>query len=91
MDDYLVTTFHQWDVQEQERVAREQEQRETEAHRKLSNLYLRIERGDIPLTITTANTLRILLSQAYPRWFDDRSILEHWMDEFTKLEGWYDV
>jgi hypothetical protein len=91
MEPYLVTAFNQWDNQETARLQREQEERETEAHRQLSNLYLSIERGDTELTITTANQLRILLSHTYPLTFDDRIMIAYWMDEFTKLPGWFDV
>lgn len=91
MDEYLVSIFHQWDVQEKARIQAEHERNETEAHRLLSNLYLSVERGTTKLTITVANELRTLLSKAYPRHFDDRVTIAYWMDEFTKLPNWFNV
>lgn len=70
--------FEQWDRQTNNR---------QEAWIKLNNLYLAIERGQSRLSITTANTLRVLASTAYAR---NDPMLDYWQGEFEKLPNWFD-
>lgn len=82
----------QWDRQESV-------SRANRAYVELNNLYLSIERGATPLTITTANQLRVLAvqSQGDERPQDDfqaqmvSTIQQYWMNEFEKLPDWLDV
>jgi hypothetical protein len=85
MENYRTTIWQQWDRQEAKRIrTRDQNQ----AYIALNNLYLAIERGLTPLTIHTANNLRVLAGQAYDA--GDRMI-DWWGNEFAKLDGWLEV
>lgn len=76
------THWQQWDIQ----VARRNEQL---AYIELNNLYLAVERGCTRLNVSTANRLRVLVTEAYPG-FDDM-LQDWWLGEFEKLPGWLDV
>jgi len=75
------THWAQWDNQEEQRI-------ENLRFVELNNLYLQIERGQIVLTITNANRLRVLAGQI---WAQDDPMLDYWMTEFQKLPNWLEV
>lgn len=91
MTHYRLHIWTQWDRQENARRARIEEEKQTQAWVELNNLYLCIERGEVPLTITIGNQLRSLLSQAYPDSVHEHVIRDYWYGEFMKLPGWHDV
>lgn len=63
-----------------------QEQRKQDkAYIELNNLYLNIERCTTRLDIHTANHLRVLAGQAYPH---GDPMLDYWLEQFMRLEGW---
>jgi hypothetical protein len=70
-----------------------QEEIEQLAYIALNNLYLKIERGDMPMNVRTSNTLRTLVMKAYPESFDIRvdNLRDWWHDEFLKLPGFDQV
>jgi len=84
--------WKQWDAQEERRRAREAQAQklvdQTLQYVALNNLYLQIERGQVKLTIHTANDLRTLVSRAYDQ---DDPMRDWWMGEFQQLEGWDNV
>ena len=61
-----------------------------QAHVELNNLYLRVERGDIKMSITISNKLQTLIAFIYPRSEEKWgiSLSDHWMEECAKLPGW---
>ena len=75
----------QWEKQEQKRRKTYEQQA---SWIELNNLYLRIERGEITLTVTTANELRLLLCYAYDK---DDPMAEYWQQQFDKLSNWHNV
>lgn len=75
-------TWSQWDLQETRRLLTV---KQTAAYVALNNLYLAVERGDVKLSITVSNQLRVLASEAYNK-FDP--MLDYWLAEFIKLPGW---
>jgi hypothetical protein len=56
----------------------------------LNNLYLKVQNGHWRLTITRANTLRLLVDDAYPDRVADEVIREWWMGQLQKLPRWLD-
>jgi hypothetical protein len=70
--------YTQWDRQTNDR---------QEAWIKLNNLYLQIERGVKSVSITTANTLRVLAGTVYKL---DDPMLDYWQKEFERLPNWFD-
>jgi hypothetical protein len=84
MSNYRAEIWQQWDRQANSMEV---------MHRRLSNLYLSVERGDTPLTIKVGAELRTLAGMIYPvgQSVFDTHFNEWWMGEFMKLEGWLDV
>jgi hypothetical protein len=80
MNENLRTAFAKFDARTNDLVL---------AHIELSNTYLRVERGETPLTITIANRLRTLVQQIYPLSDPENDfIIRYWSDEFHKLPNW---
>lgn len=59
------------------------------AYIELNNLYLQIQSGKKRLTITTANTLRVLVGKAYPS--GDSILTNWWNEQFQRLPNWNNV
>jgi len=76
MDAQSAISFSKFDAQTNDTVL---------SHIELSNLYLRIERGEIELTDHTANELWLLMLRTYPKDLFGRN---YWEKEFEKLPGW---
>ena len=83
MESELKKSFIQFDRQTNDRVI---------AHINLSNLYLKIERGEIELTRHSANQLWLYLRMIYPpetrndfHNFMTLKLINHWEQEFLKL------
>lgn len=74
------TIWQQWDKQTNDRLL---------SYIDLNNLYLDIQAGRKRLSITTSNTLRVLVSQAYDPKPGNDFIREWWSREFEKLKGWF--
>lgn len=53
----------------------------------LNNLYLRIERGELPMTRENGNDLWRLLNEVYPP-STEPTCHEYWAKEIEKLPGW---
>lgn len=66
--------WEQWDKQEANRLDVE-----------LNNTFLQVERGELELTITIANRLRVLVGMMED---DDFGIRDWWMEELQGLPNW---
>ena len=84
MDASTKLSFTKWDRQINHPVL---------AHIELSNLYLKVERGDVKLDTKTGNSLWQLVREAFPK--EHRSndwaskiVQDYWDDELEKLPGW---
>ena len=79
MQPSLEQSFLQWDRQVNEPHS---------CYIRLNNVYLWVQKGYVPLEKCIASHLRSLVSLAYEPTDDMR---DWWMNEFTKLPGWFDV
>lgn len=92
MDASLSLSFKLWDAQEAQRVERV-------AYVELNNTYLAVERGEVKLTITIGNRLRILVDRLFPRFAGDNEfqrlmneeLRNYWLHELIQLPGWNNV
>lgn len=82
MDNQLRISINAWDEQESRRLRQLAQER---AYIDLNNLYLRVERGQINMSVTVSNSLNVLAGQAYD--IDD-PMRDWWRAEFDKLPGY---
>jgi len=79
-------SFHLWDEQELARVQEMRKQLQQAAYIELNNLYLSVERGETPMSITVSNQLRTLVGRAYDQ--DDDMSRNYWNRELQALPNW---
>ena len=75
----IANAFDQWDKQVNLPVV---------AYIVLNNLYLRVERGTTPMSVTVRNQLCVLAGKAH--YHRDDPMIDYWLREFEKLPGWLD-
>lgn len=86
MSGLQTTHWQQWDRQEILRVLTEKRIRQDMAYIQLNNLFLQVQRGQVALSITVSNQLRVLVGQAYDQ--NDGTMNSYWERELQTLPGW---